>query len=87
MFNKPALLSAMTLTTALLATAGVTLLSTTPVLAAEQTSAQSDKKISFNVSAGDLATALNQFGRQAGILLSFSPELTAAYKTSGLKGK
>ncbi len=86
MFNKPALLSAMTLTTALLATAGVTLLSTTPVLAAEQTSAQSDKKISFNVSAGDLATALNQFGRQAGILLSFSPELTAAYKTSGLKG-
>ncbi|WP_417499190.1 TonB-dependent siderophore receptor [Methylophaga sp.] len=87
MFNKPALLSAMTLTTALLATAGVTLLSTTPVLAAEQTSAQSDKKISFNVSAGDLATALNQFGRQAGILLSFSPELTATYKTSGLKGK
>ncbi|WP_417508648.1 TonB-dependent siderophore receptor [Methylophaga sp.] len=86
MFNKPALLSAMTLTTALLATAGVTLLSTTPVLAAEQTSAQSDKKISFNVSAGDLATALNQFGRQAGILLSFSPELTATYKTSGLKG-
>jgi len=87
MFNKPALLSAMTLTTALLATAGVTLLSTTPVLAAEQALAQSDKKITFNVSAGDLATALNQFGRQAGILLSFSPELTAAYKTSGLNGK
>ncbi|SFJ86050.1 TonB-dependent siderophore receptor [Methylophaga sulfidovorans] len=86
MFNKPALLSAVTLTTALLAAAGLTVLSTTSALAAEQVSAQSNEKRTFNVAAGDLATALNQFGRQAGILLSFSPELAAPYKTSGLKG-
>lgn len=86
MFNKPALLSAVTLTTALLATAGLTVLSTTAALAAEQVSAQSNEKRTFNVAAGDLATALNQFGRQAGILLSFSPELAAPYKTSGLRG-
>lgn len=86
MFNKPALLSAVTLTTALLATAGLTVLSTTAALAAEQASVQSNEKRTFNVAAGNLATALNQFGRQAGILLSFSPELAAPYKTSGLRG-
>ncbi len=87
MFNKPALLSAVTLTTALLAAAGLTVLSTSAALAAEQVSAQSNEKRTFNVAAGNLATALNQFGRQAGILLSFSPELAAPYKTSGLRGE
>ncbi len=87
MLYKPTLLSAMTLATALLTTTGLVLISPTPVLAADQEISSTKQKVNFNVAAGQLTTALNQFGQQAGILLSYSPELASPYKTAGLRGE
>jgi len=87
MLYKPTLLSAMTLATALLTTTGLVLISPTLVLAADQEISSTKQKVNFNVAAGQLTTALNQFGQQAGILLSYSPELASPYKTAGLRGE
>ncbi len=87
MLYKPTLLSAMTLATALLTTTGLVLISPTPVLAADQEISSTKQKVNFNVAAGQLTSALNQFGQQAGILLSYSPELASPYKTAGLRGE
>ncbi len=40
----------------------------------------------FEISAGPLENALNQLGHQAGILLSYSPQLTQGKHTSGFSG-
>jgi len=40
----------------------------------------------YAIQAGTLEDGLNQFGRQAGILLSFSPDMTAGLRTNGLHG-
>ncbi|WP_417541510.1 TonB-dependent siderophore receptor [Methylophaga thalassica] len=77
----------MTLATALLTTTGLVLISPTPVLAADQEISSTKQKVNFNVAAGQLTSALNQFGQQAGILLSYSPELASPYKTAGLRGE
>ncbi|CAD5108132.1 TonB-dependent receptor [Zestomonas carbonaria] len=53
-----------------------------PVVAAEQ----QESRLHFHIPAGPLEPALNRFGEQAGVLLSFSPELTANRQTQGLDG-
>lgn len=41
----------------------------------------------YDIPAGSLQTALNRFGREAGILLAFTPEQTANLTTTGLRGQ
>lgn len=41
----------------------------------------------FNIAAGSLENALNQLGQQAGVLLSYSPELTTGKQSNGLTGR
>ncbi|MFK3974328.1 TonB-dependent siderophore receptor [Pseudomonas sp. NPDC087358] len=41
---------------------------------------------SYSIPAGPLGEALNQFARQAGIMLSATPEQTAGARTAGLQG-
>lgn len=43
--------------------------------------------LSFDIASGSLESALNQLGHQAGILLSFSSELTKNKKSNSLKGQ
>ncbi|MEM0910576.1 MAG: TonB-dependent receptor [Pseudomonadota bacterium] len=43
--------------------------------------------MSFNIPASDLQTALNIFGRESGILLSFDPQIVNGFSTDGLKGE
>ncbi|WP_454692390.1 TonB-dependent siderophore receptor [Achromobacter aloeverae] len=45
-----------------------------------------DSVRAYDVPAGALEDALNRFGRQSGILLSFSPDMTAGLRTNGLRG-
>ncbi|GGI20846.1 ferric siderophore receptor [Oxalicibacterium faecigallinarum] len=40
----------------------------------------------YNIPAGQLTGALNRFGREAGIMLSFSTEMTDSLQTRGLQG-
>ncbi|MGY8523659.1 TonB-dependent siderophore receptor [Paracidovorax citrulli] len=48
--------------------------------------AQAAQSGSYNIPAGTLEETLNRFGRDAGIMLSFKPELTAGRKSAGLQG-
>lgn len=48
---------------------------------------QQESRQSFQIPAGDLEGALNQFGEQAGVLLSFSTDLTSGRTTRGLNGE
>ncbi|PLP99152.1 TonB-dependent siderophore receptor [Cupriavidus pauculus] len=41
----------------------------------------------YDIPPGDLQTALNRFGREAGILLAFTPGQTANLTTNGLRGQ
>ncbi|VXB14963.1 Iron complex outermembrane recepter protein [Pseudomonas sp. 8BK] len=52
-----------------------------PVLAWAEPAAQR-----YQIEAGDLETALTRFARQAGVLLSFDPSLTAGRQSAGLQG-
>lgn len=47
---------------------------------------QQENRQHFHIAAGPLEPALNQFGEQAGVLLSFSPSLTEGRQTQGLNG-
>ncbi|UVE16888.1 TonB-dependent receptor [Pseudomonas sp. LS44] len=47
---------------------------------------QSEIRRDFQIAAGPLEAALNQFGRQANVLLSFRPEQTADRQSPGLQG-
>lgn len=40
----------------------------------------------YHIAAGSLETVLNHFGREAGILLTFSPDTTAGLQSTGLQG-
>lgn len=55
-----------------------------PALAAESARPPLE---SYDIAAGPLEQALNQFGRQAGILLSFPPDLVASRQSPGLHGR
>ncbi|MFC7288995.1 TonB-dependent siderophore receptor [Herminiimonas glaciei] len=54
--------------------------------AAPGTPASFAARKTYNIPAGSLEAALNRFGREAGILLSFPTELTNGLKTKGLQG-
>lgn len=63
----------------------------TPLLSQAQTSAQAaaqadDTLRSFSIPAGPLAATLNRFGREAGIMLSFSTQLTQGLQSPGVTG-
>lgn len=45
-----------------------------------------ESRKTYDIPAGPLEAALNRFGRAAGILLSFPPELTAGLRSPGLRG-
>ncbi len=47
---------------------------------------QSEIARHYHIPAGSLTTVLNYFGREAGILLSFSTELTNGFQSEGLSG-
>jgi len=86
MSHKYALLSAMTLSSALLASVTFAVLPSS-VLADELKVEAAVEKKHYNIAAGKLSVALNQFGQQAGILLSYTPELTDSLKSNGLSGQ
>lgn len=54
--------------------------------AAPGTPASFAARKTYNIPAGSLEAALNRFGREAGILLSFPTELTNGLNTKGLQG-
>jgi iron complex outermembrane receptor protein/outer membrane receptor for ferric coprogen and ferric-rhodotorulic acid len=54
--------------------------------AAPGTPASFAARKTYDIPAGSLEVALNRFGREAGILLSFPTELTSGLKTKGLQG-
>lgn len=55
-------------------------------LAAQAQNAAAPGARAFDIPAGSLEDALSRFGRDAGIMLSFKPEVTAGRHTNGLKG-
>ncbi len=57
-----------------------------PVWAAEALADASLSQHHYQVSAGPLEAALTEFAKQAGILLSFEPELVAGKRSAGLSG-
>lgn len=59
-----------------------------PALAAPPASPGSAATVqrAYNIPAGPLETALNRFGREAGIMLSFSTSLTTGLQSHGLQG-
>lgn len=59
-------------------------LATTPTIVLAQAAPASAR--SYDIPAGSLEDALNQFGREAGILLSFTTESTAGLHSQGLQG-
>lgn len=58
-----------------------------PVLLAALAPAAQAASITYDIPAGPLEPALNRFGREAGILLSFSSELVAGLRSPGLRGQ
>ncbi|MNR82266.1 Ferric-pseudobactin BN7/BN8 receptor precursor [compost metagenome] len=54
--------------------------------AAPGTPASFAARKTYDIPVGSLEVALNRFGREAGILLSFPTELTSGLKTKGLQG-
>ncbi len=62
----------------------IMLVVTMPCMAWAQT-APADTR-SYSVPAGALEDALNRFGREAGILLSFTPQSTSGFHSKGLQG-
>ncbi|WP_416390910.1 TonB-dependent receptor [Alloalcanivorax xenomutans] len=58
-----------------------------PVAAqAQNAAANAEARQRYNIPAGPLEAALNRFGQQARILLSFSPELVKDLRSPGLNG-
>ncbi|MET4575065.1 TonB-dependent siderophore receptor [Ottowia thiooxydans] len=55
-------------------------------LAATSVHAQPEASRSYSIPAGPLTGVLNRFGREAGIMLSFSTELTNGLQSPGLSG-
>jgi iron complex outermembrane receptor protein len=57
-----------------------------PVLVPVTAHAQAEAARAYDIPAGTLEDALSRFGREAGIMLSFKPEVTAGRTSNGLKG-
>jgi len=64
------------------------LLATTALVSAAPTLAvaQAAARVDFDIPAGDTASALNAFSRQAGVQLLFPYDVAARHRTAGLKG-
>jgi|TARA_R100000687_G_scaffold35006_1_gene28620 iron complex outermembrane receptor protein len=83
--QTPTLLSAVTL--AILFSGGLLFTTTNTVQAAEMSTKGLHDQVKFDISAGSLSSVLNQFGQQADILLTYSPELTQGLQSQGLRGE
>jgi iron complex outermembrane receptor protein len=83
--QTPTLLSAVTL--AILFSGGLLFTTTNTVQAAEMSTKGLHDQVKFDISAGSLSSVLNQFGHQADILLTYSPELTQGLQSQGLRGE
>ena len=57
------------------------------ILAAAPASAASDRAIAFNIPAQNMATSLNEFGRQAGVQMVFPYDAIAGRRSIALKGR
>ncbi|SIT47265.1 Iron complex outer membrane receptor protein [Paraburkholderia ribeironis] len=55
--------------------------------AATRTAAEAPARKRYDIAAGPLEGVLNSFGREAGLLLSFPPALTAGRSSAGLHGE
>ncbi|MBC3916198.1 TonB-dependent siderophore receptor [Undibacterium sp. CY18W] len=55
-------------------------------LAADVAPAAAPARKTYDIPAGPLEVALNRFGRETGLLLSFSAEITAGLQSRGLRG-
>lgn len=67
--------------------AGILLATTALVaVAPAQAVAEAAASVTFDIPAGDAATALNTFSRQAGVQLMFPYDIAARHRTAGLKG-
>jgi outer membrane receptor protein involved in Fe transport len=64
------------------------LLATTALVSIAPAAAQAQAvaRVTFDIPAGDTATALNAFSRQAGVQLMFPYDVAARHRTAGLKG-
>ncbi|MGI3131366.1 TonB-dependent siderophore receptor [Halopseudomonas pachastrellae] len=71
----------------LAALTGALLLGSTVMLASGATHADTTTARHYEVAAGSLENALNQFGRQAGILLSYDPALVRDHQAGQLRGE
>jgi len=59
-----------------------------PILTdAKQAYQQDQKSLNYNIPAGDLTNALNQYAQKAGVSLVFDPNLTKGKTSKGLKGQ
>lgn len=67
---------------AAVAAPGVTL----PLAAQAQQQAQAAAARAYDIPAGTLEDVLSRFGREAGIMLSFRPEVTSGLRSNGLRG-
>lgn len=65
---------------------GVTALTLTLTLPAQAQAQAADTSRDYQIPAGPLGAALNQFGREAGILLSFDPTRVEGRSSPGLNG-
>lgn len=75
----------MTLYAALFALTPLAGLATAPVAQAQK-GGLAETRQSYHIPPGRLGDALNQFAREAGLLLSFAPELVEGKSTAGLAG-
>lgn len=57
------------------------------ILAAAPASVASDRAIAFNIPAQNMATSLNEFGRQAGVQMVFPYDAIAGRRSIALKGR
>lgn len=66
---------------------GVAALAPGVATAADAPASQPSPARAYDIPAGPLEGALNRFGREAGILLSFPPEIAAGLQSKGLRGQ
>ena len=56
-------------------------------VAAQQVAAATENRLELNIAAGSLAAALNQLANEAGLALTYAPDLVAGKTTPGLQGR
>lgn len=84
--NRINRLKPLSLTILAVLASGLSLSAYAGIVTQGQPSAQIQQVQKFNISSGKLSHALNQFAEQAGVLLSFSSEITQGKSSSGITG-